>query len=590
MDPMKVGIRGRLFLGAVVLTVASMAAGEAYLRPAIERETTERLRADMLTRLTLAADQARAVAVAPGDENRWGALARRLAPLAGGRLTFIAADGRVLGDSEVADNALDTLENHRERPEVATALAGRSDHAVRYSATLKRYLLYVATPVPENTGLVARLSVPLAAVDQALGRVRSILLVAGLVSVGVALLVSTAAVALVARRLRSLMVVAGKMAAGDLSVRTRVQGADEVSELGRTLDHLAGSLSRSLDELREDRDLLGGILESMREGVLVLDSRHRILVVNTSLREMLLLDANLVGRSAIEVIRNADLQKLVEEVLGGQDLARAEIEVGGMKPRRLLINANRLTGEPAGMLLVFTDITEIRRLEQVRRDFAANVSHELRTPIASVCSAAETLRLAMQRDPTAAAPFMDIIERNARRLGDLVEDLLDLSRLESRAWQLKAEPIELGPVFDRVLATHRERAEKKNIKVTMDVPAALTPARGDARAVERAISNLVENAIKYCGDGASVTLSGRNVERGVEISVVDTGPGIEPRHLPRLFERFYRVDPGRSRDMGGTGLGLSIVKHMVEAMGGQVGVDSTPGRGSTFRFSLQKAA
>jgi two-component system phosphate regulon sensor histidine kinase PhoR len=589
MARMKIGIRGRLFLGAVVLTVASMAAGEAYLRPAIERETTERLRTDMLARLTLVADQAREAA-GSGDDTRWGSLARRLASMAGGRVTFIASDGRVLGDSDVADSVLATLENHRQRPEIASAFNGSPGHAVRYSATLRRYLLYVATPVPGNTGFVARLSVPLAAVDSALGRVRSILLVAGLVSLGVAVVMSTAAVAVLARRLRSLMAAAGKMASGDLSVRTRLQGDDEVSQLGRTLDHLAGSLSRSLGELREDRDLLGGILESMREGVLVLDRQRRILVVNTSLREMLLLDTNLVGRSAIEVIRNADLHNLVEQVLGGQNLARAEIEVGGMKPRRLLVNGNRLTGEPAGVLLVFSDITEIRRLEQVRRDFAANVSHELRTPIASVCSAAETLRLAMQREPAAAAPFVDIIERNARRLGDLVEDLLDLSRLESRAWQLKAEPVELGAVFERVLAAHRDRAEKRKINVTIDLAAGLSPARGDARALERAVSNLVENAIKYCGEGASVTLSGRNAGRFVEISVADTGPGIEPRHLPRLFERFYRVDPGRSRDMGGTGLGLSIVKHMVEAMGGQVGVDSTPGRGSTFRFSLQKAA
>ncbi len=587
---MKIGIRGRLFAGAVFLTLASMAAGEAYLRPAIERETIERLQTDMLARLSLVAEQARVLAGAPEDQGKWGDLARRLAGLAGGRITFIAPDGRVLGDSEVAEDALASLENHAHRPEVASALAGKAAYSVRFSATINRHLLYVATPVPGNGGRAARLSVPLADVDRTLGRVRSILLLAGLVSLGVGLLMSSAAVALVARRLRGLMGVAARMATGDLSARSRLQGTDEVSELGRTLDHLAESLNRSLGELRDDRDLLGGILESMREGVLVLDAQHRILVVNTSLREMLLLDANLVGRSAIEVVRNADLQKLVEGVLAGEGFARAEIEVSGMKPRHLLVNANRLTGEQAGVLLVFSDITEIRRLEQVRRDFAANVSHELRTPIASVCSAAETLRLAMEREPQAATPFVDIIERNARRLGELVEDLLDLSRLESRAWQLKNEAVALGPVFERVLSAHRERADKKNIKVILDVPADLAPALGDARAVERAVSNLLENAIKYCGEGASVTLSGRASERGVEVSVADTGPGIEPRHLPRLFERFYRVDPGRSRDMGGTGLGLSIVKHMVEAMGGRVGVDSTPGRGSTFRFSLQKAA
>ena len=261
----------------------------------------------------------------------------------------------------------------------------------------------------------------------------------------------------------------------------------------------------------------------------------------------------------------------------------------GLKPRKLLARLLPLSGEPGARLCVFVDVTDLRRLEAMRRDFVANVSHELRTPVAAVRGAAETMRDAAARDPEAVPIFMDIIERNAERMHRLVEDLLDLSRIDAREYRLNPQRIALAEAGEQALSLFRERAGRKAIRLVAELPAGLV-VMADARALEQVLTNLLENAIKYCPDSATVWLRGEATAEGsVRVLVRDSGPGIEPRHLSRLFERFYRVDEGRARDVGGTGLGLSIVKNLVEAMGGHVGVDSRPGQGATFRFTLPAA-
>jgi two-component system phosphate regulon sensor histidine kinase PhoR len=241
------------------------------------------------------------------------------------------------------------------------------------------------------------------------------------------------------------------------------------------------------------------------------------------------------------------------------------------------------------LLVVFVDVTELRRLESLRRDFVANASHELRTPIAAVRSATETLRSGALDDPMAAIRFVDIIDRNAQRLQSLLEDMLELSKLESNEFKLKRDRVELARVVPIVLALFRERAEKKGVRLGAELPPKQTAVEGDARALEHVLSNLVDNAVKYCPSGTKVIVSAAEEDDRVKLVVSDSGPGIPAEHLPRVFERFYRVDAGRSRDVGGTGLGLSIVKHMVEAMRGRVAVESEVGRGSTFTVSLPRA-
>jgi two-component system phosphate regulon sensor histidine kinase PhoR len=414
-------------------------------------------------------------------------------------------------------------------------------------------------------------------------------MIAALLALGFAVVMSTAAAQLMSRALRGITQAARRMSAGDLGARIRLGGDDEIGELGRTLDGLAENLSQTLATLRGERDLFGRMLESMQEGVLVLDRDLRILLINRALREMLLLGADVVGRLPIETIRNAELQAVLDGAASTGKPASGEVEISGLGPRRFMVHSTPLGGEPRGLVAVFVDVTEIRKLETMRKDFVANVSHELRTPITAVRSAAETARRAIEKDPEAAVRFVDMIERNALRLHELVEDLLELSRIESKQFRPQAESVEITGVAEQVLALFREPAEGKKLRLTLVPPSGPGVARGDRRAIEQIFTNLIENAVKYCREGVSVTV--RIVERDAifRISVEDTGPGIDPKHLPRLFERFYRADKGRSRDMGGTGLGLSIVKHLVEAMGGNVSVHSTPGKGTTFAFTLPAA-
>ena len=586
---MRIGTRSKLFLVTLALLVVSLAASEIYLLPAIEHDLTNRIRDDLYVRLHLVAERAENYALPETGTPDWALLAHKLGGLAQTRVTLIGEDGRVVGDSEVLAKDLPELENHRERPEVAAAFEGHLTDNIRYSATTRMRMLYAAMRVPGNSNMVARVSLPLAWVDRSKSNTRAMLLAGALVALLAAGVLASAAAILLSRGLRDLTAVARRMAAGDLEARTRLESPDEIGQLGRTLDHLAANLSRSVRDLRDDRDLLERILQSMREGVLVMDGEHRILLANPSLREMLLLDSDVVGRSTIEVIRNAELQSIVQKALTADDLLSGEVEVGGIKPRRLLVHAARLSGEPRALVLVLFDVTEMRRLETVRRDFVANVSHELRTPVASVRSAAETLRMAVDNDPKAAIQFIDIIERNGRRLGELINDLLDLSRIEAKEYRLKVEPVDLRQLCEKTLAPFAIRASARRMRLAAEIPDGFPAALADQNAFDRILTNLVDNALKYCPDGANIVVSARQLEDKLQVVVSDSGPGIDAKHLPRLFERFYRIDTGRSRDMGGTGLGLSIVKHLVEAMGGEVSVESTPGKGATFAFTLPRS-
>jgi len=586
---MRLGIRGKLFAGCFGLIILSLLAGEIYLRPALEADLLDRIRGDLLVRLALIERDA----AKQTDMNRagWDALADELAPRARGRVTFIDAAGTVIGDSEVALGDLERVENHRDRPEVAAALAGRTQSSMRFSATIQKRLMYAAIPMslPGGGRGVARLAVPIDEVAASVAAVRHIMWASLLIALLVALVTSSTVAQVLSRAMRRMTDVARRMAGGDLTVRVRPTGDDETAELGRALDLMATNLAATLTALRGERDLLGLILQSMREGVLVLDHDGRMLLVNPALRGTLGIPADAEGRAALELIRNAELSSILARAQAASGPISGEIETTGPRARRLLVHAAPLpvvNGKHQGLLTVFVDVTETRRLETLRKDFVANVSHELRTPITAVRSAVDTLRLTLTGDPAASERFVDIIDRNAQRLGSLVEDLLDLSRLESKDYRPEAMPVPLRTVADQALTLLRARIEEKKVDVGNEIDAELPPARADRRAVEQVFTNLLDNAVKYCPAGASVRLRAQKTERGLRVEIADTGPGIEPRHLPRLFERFYRVDGGRSRDMGGTGLGLSIVKHLVETMGGAIGVESTPGRGSTFWFVL----
>jgi two-component system phosphate regulon sensor histidine kinase PhoR len=588
----RLAVHTRLLLLSIGLILIALLVGDAVLSRSLDRNMTAHIRADLRTRLALVERYVMDAERPLDDLDAWDRLADELGRRASGRVTIMTLDGVVVGDSDVPREALASVENHAGRPEVLQAIHRGEGTDTRKSATVGRRMMYVAIPFRwgDDTAGVVRLAEPLSEVDAAIAEQRRLLVIASVIALVAASLVSVVAHRRVARSVGSLTRAARRMAAGELEARTRVTGADEVGELGRTLDRLAASLSETLGELRAQRDRMGGILDAMQEGVLLLDASGRIALVNPALREMLLLPSDTIGKLPLEVIRHAEMSALLEKATGATTPVTGEIEVAGVKPRRLLVRAHALAGEgePGGVLCVVIDVTDLRRLETLRRDFVANVSHELRTPVTTVRSAAETLLGGAAADPAASRRFIDIINRNAERLQQLVEDLLDLSKIESRQYQLKLEPVELAAALGQIASLSRERADARRISIRVDAPDGLA-VRVDRRAFEQVVNNLVDNAVKYCGEGCHVVVSAAAQDGDVKILVADDGPGIEARHLPRLFERFYRVDAGRSRDQGGTGLGLSIVKHLVEAMGGRVSVESSPGRGTTFCLTLPRA-
>jgi two-component system phosphate regulon sensor histidine kinase PhoR len=589
-SPSARGIRTKLFLASLGLMAAAVLATDTFVTRRLEDELTARIRDEMLVRLALVARDAVEARLSVEPVPGWDKLADELGVKARGRVSFIRRDGILLGDSEVAPSELALAENHASRPEVVEALATGSGSAQRRSVTIGQRLMYVAVPMLRGGAAigVARLSVPLSEVDEPVARLRKSVSFAATLALGVAVVLAMLAAHVLSRRVRLLTEAARRMAEGDLEGRAPVRGSDELAALGRALNQLVESLARTLAQLRSERDVVGRVFESMREGVLVLDARGRVAMVNPALRDMLLLRSDIVGKHPLEATGNLELARALEEA-GEAEGVSTRIDVEGIKPRRLLVTAAPLPGEGGGLAAVFIDVTEMQRLETMRRDFVANVSHELRTPLAAVLAATETLQGGAVDNPVSAREFLGMIERNVQRLRRLLEDVLELSRIEARELRLRPEALDLVPAAQQVLALFAHVAERKRIGLRVEIPAELGSVIADRSAFEHVLSNLVDNAVKYCPDGATVTVRAALDGAMVRVGVADSGPGIDRKHLPRLFERFYRVDSGRAREVGGTGLGLSIVKHLVEAMGGDVAVESDLGKGTVFTFTLPRA-
>ncbi len=561
---MKLGIRARL-VGISALAVALLATlawlqAPRLIESLLAPEDALRARAGEIARAAAARDPA----------EPWGQLVARLEEP--GAWAVFDSDGRLLFDSSGSPVA----PAPRERPFEILRDAASGRRAAVASAAFES---------PGGRGTVQLLA-PLPDTDGAVLRLRCAIVLAALLAFALGGALSWLAARWTMGVLGALAHAVRRMAGGDEALRARSARSDELGELGRAVDELAESLSAALRELRDERDLLSDVLETLQEGVLVLGSQGRIERVNPALREMLLLPPEVHGRLPLEVLRSSDLQELL--VRARRAPSSAELELPGIKPRRVLARAAALGTRQGGLLVTFVDITNVRHLETLRRDFVANVSHELRTPVAAIGSAAETLDAGALSDPAAAARFVGIIERNAERMSRLVDDLLDLAKIESKELHLKPEPLDTRAATDQAIALLRHRADRRGIGLQTAI-AASAWVLADRRALEQILANLLDNAVKYSPEGSRVLVRARPEGSRLRISVEDAGPGIDARHLARLFERFYRVDPGRSRELGGTGLGLSIVKHLVEAMGGSVGVESEAGKGSTFYFELPVA-
>ena len=556
----------RLVLGAVAVVGFLV----VTIVVVVNRQLSERLRDETTKNL---AREARFVATEWTPTTNPSVLAHTAGVALGRRVTLIREDGVVLGDTDFEGDALARLENHLTRPEVASAVSGAVGLAVRPSASRGDVELYVA--VRASLG-VARVSVPTGTLDAIVAAAGRDAASAGAVALLGALVLAWLFSRSVSQPVVELRDVARALAAGDLTRRPKIHAPGEVGDLAVALDQLAEQLSARLAALQADESLLLQLTESLNEGVLAVDTSAMVVRINETARR--LLNTRDAPPFHSDVLPRATvLRDALASATAGDTTDDAELVIGG---RTLNVTARPLAG--GGAVLALLDLTRVRRLEAVRRDFVANVSHELRTPLTIVGGFAETL---VQDDPPADSrrQFADRILGNTRRMQRIVDDLLDLSRIESGGWVPNPMTLDLLSVASDTISAARDAADAKGLTLSVDIHPESAVLFADATALRQVIGNLVDNAVRHTATGAVVIFSRpRSEDGGVTVGVRDTGVGIPAEHLPRIFERFYRVDPGRSRAEGGTGLGLAIVKHLVEAHGGKVKAESVPGAGTTI--------
>jgi two-component system phosphate regulon sensor histidine kinase PhoR len=583
------GVRAKFLIVTILIVVAVDLAAGLYLQWKLRTAEEQRIEAELARHARTAA-----VLLSHGLEHgslSWSPesidpIADQIAESTDVRVTIVAADGEVLGESK---GELSTLDNHRQRPEILAAQPGSCGLARRHSDTIGTEMLYCAIVFePPGVGEPAflRVATPLALLDQALARQRLSLAFGGLLSLSLALGVGTVVSRAMYGKVRELMEAARAMAEGDKERRLPVVGTDEFGGIAGSFNRVSEELAQTVRELAHERDLFETVIHSMDEAVLAVDQQRRIIAVNRSATELLGISADVRGQLLLEAVRIPALSELLDHALRGESRTTdIQLESDG-SVRQLMVRATP-QGESGGAVFVMHDATEIRRLETVRRDFVANVSHELRTPVSIIQANTETLLLGALDEPAQARRFLDAIRRNAERLGQLISDLLDISRIEAGKYAIEMRPLSMTSVARSVSKSVSESCRRRGVTLEVSVDPELR-VRADAGALEQVLVNLVENAVKYGPEGGTVELAA--IEQGavVRIEVRDEGPGIAPAHRRRVFERFYRVDPGRSRNMGGTGLGLAIVKNLTEAMGGDVGVDLREPQGSCFWVRLGK--
>jgi two-component system, OmpR family, phosphate regulon sensor histidine kinase PhoR len=580
---MRTSFRTKVFVASVVAAAVSLIALAALLSWQVRSQQRSALEG----RLT---DEARLIAEllsqAPAMDGRaLDAEADRLGQLVSTRITFVAEDGHVVGDSTQPADTLDALENHAARPEVVAARERGIGTSQRYSTTVDTDMLYVAVRASHPLVRYVRLALPLTDVDEQLAAIRRAALTAMAVAIPLALIVSWMLSAPLARRVQAIARVADRYSAGDLSRSTYDYGTDELGTVARALDASVQELGGRLEELSRDRARMGAILGGMVEGVLVVDRQGRLQLVNRAAQEMLRVDASAASRSYLEVIRHPDIAAQLTRALGGDDAGSLEVALSRDPGRTFIARAAPVSGTGGGgAVLVLHDITDLRRADQIRRDFVANVSHELRTPLTAIRGYVEAL-LDEPGDAEGTNKFLEIIARHTTRMERLVKDLLRLARLDARQEALEMARCDMRQIFSGVIADLSPTIEAKGQRVAIEVPQDATQVDGDPAKLHDIIRNLVENAVNYSPDGADVTLAASRVNGKYTITVADSGPGIPPEDLSRVFERFYRVDKARARP-GGTGLGLAIVKHLVELHGGEAHAENAATGGAVFTVIL----
>jgi two-component system, OmpR family, phosphate regulon sensor histidine kinase PhoR len=513
----------------------------------------------------------------------------------GARVTMIGVSGQVLADSA---NSASDAEKPADWPEVQQALAngnGRSVDSVRELVCRAQRF-----QAPFGSPFVIRLALPLAQIDLSLKELRQRLLVASLIILLFGIAVSLIFARMFAARVEHLKDFSQRIAAGDFHPWLPVGPRDELSDLGDSMNQTAAHLDREIRSLSGERNRSSAILRSMVEGVAVVDAQERLVFCNRAFSEILNVQSvTSEGSPLIEVVRSSELIGLIRKALQGEEGLQNDIEIGIVQPLSFSVTAapvqaldadrNVPADKPSGAVVVLHDVTELRRLERVRQDFVGNVSHEFKTPLTAIQGFAETLLAGAIDDPKNNRRFLEIIREHAARLARVTDDLLKLARIEAGKLELEFFPVGIPELIEGCAETTLLKASRKQISFSMEVPSGLPPVRGDASLLHDVLQNLLDNAIQYTPRGGRVVVGAAAGPHEATITISDSGIGIPLADQERIFERFYRVDAARSREAGGTGLGLSIAKHIVEAHGGRLWVESAVGEGSKFSFSIPLA-
>ena len=573
---MKLSLQWKWFFGLATLLAALLLVVNFFIDVTLPPYLVEKIRRDLERNAVLARE-----AVARTPPGAINARTHELSRLTGLRVTVISPVGTVIGESDKPAEQLAQIENHLHRPEVQQALqSGTTGSATRHSDTIGVDLMYVAA-VTDSRGIV-RVALPLHEIAVTMSRVRRTV---ALASVAVAL-VALPVVFWLSRRLTNpiegMRTMARRVAGGDFSVRAPERGGSELQELGAALNQMSSQLEARMRELADEKAELTAILSSMTEGVLVVDAAGKIRLANQTLCRQFQLSDEVIGKTVLEAFRNVGLAELIA--------APSARELTFLQPdERVFAVTAAALGGGTGVVAVFHDISRIKQLENIRKDFVANVSHELRTPLSIIKGYIETLLDEQPHEDATAKQFLLTIEKHTQRLEALISDLLSISELESHQARLAVAPVSLRKAVEAALEELRQRARERSMTISVDLPEELSAVRADAERLHQVLINLLDNAIKYTQAAGQITIAAKTTGNDVQVCVSDNGPGIAPEHLPRIFERFYRVDKARSRELGGTGLGLSIVKHIVQAHGGRVWAESALERGSSFFFTLPRA-
>ncbi len=578
----------QLFPSYLLITIVSLVAVTWYATTSWRQFYLDQTASDLKTRALLVQTYLQDKA-SPKDEPGIDRLCKDLGKLTSTRLTVILPSGKVMGDSEEDPSRMD---NHGDRPEFQEALQGRVGISSRFSFTLSHDRMYVAVPLKDQDRIVGvvRASLPMTSIAQALQALYLKTTLGGLVIVLLLAVLSLIISQRISRPLEDLKRGALRFAGGDLSRRLPVPPSDELGSLAEAFNHMAEQLEDRISALIRQGQMQEAILSSMVEGVIAVDADQRLITLNRAGAQLLGVDLVAAPNLGIqELVRDSQLQSFITRTLSSREPIEGEVV---MRNGEQIIQAHGTflrdtQGMDIGFLIVLHDVTHLRRLEMARRDFVANVSHELKTPITSIKGFVETLLAGAINEPENAQSFLQIMARQTDRINEIIDDLLSLSRIEQDAEQGRVflTTGKIRGVLEGAIHICEAKAAAKNITVNLTCPDELR-ARISAPLLEQALVNLIDNAIKYSAPESAVQVEAQRDGAEVMVRVRDQGCGIEKNQLSRIFERFYRVDAGRSRKIGGTGLGLAIVKHIAQALGGRVTVESTPGQGSIFSLHL----